>query len=84
MAFKMKGPPFKQKDLKKLAKDFWEHKDPFPNINLLKSFGDEASKITPEREKIKKHKLDKDWQKKRDEEIKIEDAETRNTGRTVI
>ena len=73
-----------EKKIKKGVKDFWEHKDPFPNINLAKSFADEASKITPEREKIKKHKLDKDYQKKREKEIKIEDAETRNTGRTVI
>jgi len=70
------------KNIKKVAKKFWEHKDPFPNINLAKNLADEASKITSEREKIKKHKLDKDYQKKREEEIKIEDAGYKNMGRT--
>ena len=72
------------KKIAKGAKDFWEHKDPFPNINLAKDLADEASKITTEREKIKKHKLDKDYQKKREEEIKIEDAGDKNIGRTII
>ena len=71
-----------EKKIVKVAKDFWEHKDPFPNINLAKSFSDEASKITPERKKIKKHKLDKDYQEKRKKEIEIEDAGDKNMGRT--
>ena len=58
------------------------YKDPLPRKTLAKSFADEASKITPEREKIKKHKLDKGYQKKRKEEIKIEDAGDKNMGRT--